>query len=237
MKRCVAIVCLVLSVVMLMAGAAMAGPTGSFTALPIAKPLSIDGSFDDWNLTDYSTPTFILDPSVSFVRGPQIQAKDHSAKVYLGYDDVYLYVAADVADINIQGSGIGSGIWNNTGIELWLNGGNINIPSAVAGAESYETTDFQIDLAVMSGGKETPTAWCFSHGIGDSGDVKLATVRTATGYRLEAAIPKAKFAGLSAFKKDGEYAVAISSVSYAGGVWGGLFSPGPKWEYAKLAIK
>lgn len=220
-----------------MAGMALAGPTGSFTAFPATKALNIDGSFDDWNLAGYSAPTFVLDPEVSFQRGPKIQAKDHSAKVYLAYDDAYLYVAADVADINIQGSGTGSGIWNNTGIELWLNGGNIKIPSAVAGAENYEPTDFQINLAVMSGGKETPTAWCFSHGIGDSADVKLVTVRTSNGYRVEAAIPKAKFAGLSAFKKDGEYAMAVSSVSYAGGAWGGLFSPGPKWEYAKLTIK
>lgn len=237
MKRISTVVVWVsLLVVVLVSGTAIAGPTGSFLVYS-SEALEVDANLDDWNLAAYPQPTFLLDPEVSFVRGPGFKAEDHQARVYLAYDEKYLYVGADVVDKTIRGSGTGNSIWNNTGIELWLNGGDINTPTAVSGGGAYESSDFQLNLAVMAGGKDTPAVWCFNHGVDDRVSVQLAVKRTSDGYTLEAAIPKADFTGLDALTAGGEYAMAVSTVSYAGGGWTGLFSPGPQWEYATLVIK
>lgn len=219
-------------------GMSLAAPTGSHTALPLAKAITLDGLLGDWDMAAYGQPTFILDPAVSYVRAAAFtDAKENSGKVFVAYDAKYLYLGVDMVDSAIKGDASGSGIWGNTNVEVWLNGGDIAIPTLVAGAEAYEEQDFQVDLAVMSDGEKVPAQWVYSHGLdGDSG-VKLAVKYTATGYTLEAAIPKAEFAGLDAFKAGGKYAMAISTVHFVDDAWGGLFSPGPGWDYAPITIR
>lgn len=237
MKKEIAISALLMGLTVL-SSAALAGPTGSFTAVGAKTAPKIDGSIADWDLAAYSQPTFILDPSVSFVRSGEFSnPKCHNAKVWVSYDAKNVYIGADVVDDNIQGTASGNGIWGNTNIEVWLNGGDITNPTAVAGAEPYEDEDFQIDLSVMTEGEKTPSQWVYSHGLDDSTGVKVAVQYTKVGYTLEASLPKADFAGLDAFKANGKYAMAISTVYFLDGAWSGLFSPGPKWEYATLTIK
>ena len=81
-------------------------PTYGIRRMP--RPPEIDGELNDWwqgwTALDLKSPSYVL----PIQQGPGIRpgrwtgAEDLSAKLYLGYDDVYLYFVLDVADLHMR---------------------------------------------------------------------------------------------------------------------------------------
>lgn len=213
-------------------GAAGAAPQGSFEVLPATGKVVVDGALSEWNFGAWANgPTVVISPEVSTARTAAIASDAaNSAQVYLAYDAENLYVAAHVLDDNVTGDASGSGIWQNTALELWFNTGNLDVPATLEKGNDYEAGDYQFDLTPMSGGAQKAAYWVYPGDQGSRNDgqtVQVAAQVHGDGYDIEARIPLAAFEGWSALGRGTviKFAASTVHIDKASG-WDGLFSPG-----------
>lgn len=229
---------------LLATSAVASAASSSWVALQASKGIVIDGNLDDWGLKAFGdNPTVVLDPATSWLRAGEIKSAENSGQVYVMYDSEYLYIGADITDDNVVGDNVEGGIWQNSAVEVWINAGDLATPSSVEKGGEYGDEDYQINLAVMSGGELQPTYYVFpgnKAAFNDGESIKVGgTLRKdGTGYVLEVRLPLAKFPGLTGLKAGSQIKLAISTVHIdKEGAWGGMFSPGPGFVYALLTFK
>lgn len=156
-----------------------AGPAADIT--DTTAPPRIDGDLSDWT----SQPVITLDKKENVVVGVNDwTGPDYcSAKIYITYDKINLYIAADITSKTPQfNSQDASNIYNGDALEVYA-GTDLTDPKRT----SYSPTDVQF---ILSPGKNGDNAQVYS--ATDKSPVsgaKVATQLTKTGYTLEASIP------------------------------------------------
>lgn len=156
-----------------------AGP--SVDIMDTTTPPRIDGDLSDWTIQ----PVITLDKKENVVLGSNDwTGPDYcSGKIYITYDKINLYIAADITSKTPQfNSQDSSNIYNGDALELYF-GTDLTDPKRTA----YSPTDVQI---FISPGKNGDNAQVYS--MTDKSPIpgaKVATSLTKTGYTLEASIP------------------------------------------------
>lgn len=195
---------------------------GSLTALPAAKGIVIDGHLDDWDMAAFGgRPTFVVSPKDSVIDPGTVGSdEENSGRIYLAYDDTYLYLAGIITDNNVTGELTAGEIWQNSGIQLWVNAGSPEKPERPVVYGEYEDADFQITLTPLSEGRLLPTYWVFPaskyEALNGNGSVEVAAAvwfdAKRDGYTIEARLPRAKFPGLSQLGKGSTLRLAVSLI-------------------------
>lgn len=199
MKKMLMILSLAMALMMLAAPALAEQPAA--TAYKAAEPIVIDGNLDDWNT---SSPIVINQEAqvirdLSFWQGEN----DLSATVYVMWDEVNLYLAADVTEDTPYGA-----------IEMLPLDGEDNFkvfistdPTADPARAAYGTNDFLLYLIVDNGYWDTAFDRTMvekdllqrftTKGMDGGEDVlegyEKASVLTTTGFIYEAVIPWSNF--------------------------------------------
>ncbi len=86
----------------------------SYSCFPIPQSVKIDGNLVEW----YGQPAIELSSTGNLVGGDWDGAIDLSAKVWLAWDERFLYIACDVMDDHFQPQANGSRLWE--GDSLWF---------------------------------------------------------------------------------------------------------------------
>ncbi len=140
-------------------------------------PDAIDGDLSDWSL-GAMTPA-VLDTEEQLYMGQDTwdNPDDSSAKFYLLWDDVNIYIAVVMKDDVLSQNKSGGDIWNADGIEVFF-----ATTSAVAGHEEHYQYGFDF--------KEQTWNWCNMDTGGQSAIdyLQVASVETPDGFICEAAI-------------------------------------------------
>ena len=151
--------------------------------------ITVDGDLRDWNL---SAPAVVNKDTCRVIEGSVRDDRDASAKVYAAFDKNRLFIAADVTDDSLNGPYGGSSIWQNDGIELWLDSrfdSLSNIP---------QEDDYQIALTYTT--KEgTPGVAVYRNDktVYITSATRIASRKTDRGYIIEASIPLDALTGLT----------------------------------------
>lgn len=143
--------------------------------------IQIDAVLDEWNLAQFGDAhSIVLTPATaSSIGGAVADENDGSATLYAAYDTDNLYLAVEVTDDTTYAAQTGGNIWQNDGVELWIDGANN------AGAFPGEADNYQ--LVVDSNGARQGYR-------NDDVDALVAVVENAadrdgTNYTLEVRIP------------------------------------------------
>ncbi|MGB9639450.1 MAG: sugar-binding protein [Anaerolineales bacterium] len=151
-------------------------------AAHLDTPPTIDGVFDDWDSEKYDVGYVV------YGADNWSGVKDCSATFMIGWDKHALYIAVKVKDDQYQQNASGENIYKGDSLEILLD--------QYVSADFYLTTlsndDYQLGI---SPGNPNPGVnpeaylW-FPQGIeGNRSEVKIASVPTADGYRVELKIP------------------------------------------------
>lgn len=192
----------------------------------------IDGKLDEWQKKN----SILLSKSTcQLPEGEIANDSESSAKVYLNYDDKYLYVAAEIKDKNIVGPYEGYSIWQNDGIELWL-----DCDLEAQTIEKQNESFFQIGLTyTTASGKPGVMVWRNNKNAYIIMATKIATSKTDDGYILEAAIPKDAFP--VKFNDDSIIGFDVSLVNSGNSKFSHLFwagrKDGDKTNYGAMVFK
>jgi len=154
-------------------------------------PIAVDGNLGDWervpNARGISAPEQAVWGANSWT-GPA----DLQGTVRLAWRQEYLFIAAEVVDDTIHQTQRGANIWRGDHIELYLDAA----PDLDPGRETFGPGQFQLALSPgnfqNSGDAFTdcpPEAYCYRPEAQPIEGALAASVRTAEGYILEAAIP------------------------------------------------
>lgn len=159
-----------------------------FTSLPNDK-ISIDGDLGEWNKSE---PAILSKDTCKVIEGTVKNDQDASAKIYSAFDDNYLFFAAEVADDSVLGPYSGHGIWQNDGIELWLDCrfdtlSSVPLEDDYQIALSFTTKEGRPGIEVYRNEK---TAYI-------NGASKVASKKSGDGYVIEAAIPLDALLGIT----------------------------------------
>lgn len=236
----VAVAALGALVLALAGGSVLAADTGSWLVTRTASPIVIDG--DTWDWLPAPQATVLLSPAISLVNAGAIESdKESSGQIYLKYDDEAVYVLGIIKDDNVVGDQAGSGIWQNTAIELWFNLGDQNVPANLADYANYMDEDYQINLTPMVGGEQKGYYYVFpgtKSAFNDNGSITVAAKLVEGGYVIEAKIPKATFPGFDGIKAGTQFGLAVSLVhiSLSAG-WSHMFTPAELYAYAPVNVQ
>lgn len=234
----VAVAALGALVLALAGGSVLAADTGSWVVTRTASPIVIDG--DTWDWLPAPQATVLLSPAFSLVNAGAIGSdKESSGQIYLKYDDEAVYVLGIIKDDNVVGDQAGSGIWQNTAIELWFNLGDQSLPANPADYANYQDEDYQINLTPMVGGEKKGYYYVFpgtKAAYNDNDSIAVAAKLVPGGYVIEAKIPKAKFPGFAGIKAGAQFGFAVSLVhiSTTAG-WSHMWTPAV--EYAPVTVQ
>ena len=149
-----------------------------------SKPIIIDGQLDEW---EDGTP-IVLSGREFLQEGESWSGnKDVSGKVYLKWDDDYLYLAADVVDnLPFSNSKKGADIWNGDGIEIMIS----TDPKLSSDREYLSNKDFQIGFSNGDGRITQPSIWIWQKRRSPKeSEIKVIRKVDPQGYILEAKIP------------------------------------------------
>lgn len=224
-------------VLALAGGSALAADTGSWVATRAVKPIVIDGDASEWVTTQ---ATVVLSPDFSLVNAGAIESdKESSGQIFLAYDDEAVYVLGIIKDDNVVGDQIGSGIWQNTAIELWFNLGDQSMPANPADYPGYMDEDYQINLTPMVGGEQKGYYYVFpgtKTAFNDNDSMAVAAKLVEGGYVIEAKIPKAVFPGFDGVKAGAKFGFAVSLVHISPTYgWSHMWTPAV--EYAPVSVQ
>lgn len=153
-------------------------------AVKACSPVKIDGKLNEWQA---AVPIVMEDPSY-FKEGLNWAGlADLSGKVYLMWDDKYLYLAAQVTDklplVNKQER---QEIWNGDAIEMVM---SVD-PGADPRRESFERGDNQIGFGTGNGKANKPTIWSWQRRRSPTGgEIAVQKVDKPLGQVIEAKIP------------------------------------------------
>ncbi len=158
-------------------------------------PIEVDGNLGDWervpNAHLINTVEQVVWGANSWT-GPA----DLHGTVRLAWRQEYLFIAADVVDDSLHQTQRGANIWQGDHVEIYLDVAPDSDPGRdTFGAEQYH-------LALSPGNFQStgdpftdcpPEAYCYRPEAQPIEGARIASMRTADGYQLEAAIPWAFF--------------------------------------------
>jgi hypothetical protein len=211
---------------------------------------SADGDLEEWSefATHWTTPHQVFTSSQANWDG----SDDVESSWWLGWDDEHLYVAVSVTDDVHNQPSTGNQIYRGDAVDIHLG-------LDIEGATRPDDDDFQVILSPGDFAGSPPTHVVFQ-GDGEwfardrmSPQIVVGALQTATGYRIEGAIPWSELglSGpppaegdgfpvrllLSVFDNDGEFEAASGRVAQTvvkSHVNGGFQQP-QEWGYLELA--
>ena len=158
--------------------------SASDNIMPVAfvgdPPPEVDGSMERMAQLAGSV---VLSPEKNIYAGKKDckNTADLSGTMILGYDNAYLYIAADVTDDVIEQKNFGQDIWKGDHIMLGL---------------QYPYTPGRVNKNIWcfifspgNFGNIAPEAVIFTPVNKDPSGIRIAARRTDKGYKIEAAIP------------------------------------------------
>jgi len=146
-----------------------AAPKPAVAAKKLSKPIKIDGNFGPFSgVTPITMDSEIFLKEGAGWKGP----KDLSAKIYLMWDNNFLYIYAKVTDnMPLVNSKTKGDIWNGDAIEM-----------AVPG--------YQIGLGAGDGMANKPSIWIWQKSRSSAGgEIYASKTLNPAGYALEAKVP------------------------------------------------
>ncbi len=152
-----------------------------YTAPKVTGKIVIDGKLNEWTKVPFiklDSKDYLVIANRSW-DGP----KDLSGKIYLMWDEEYLYIACEITDNIILQEKSGATIFQGDAIEIYLRMNFIED----AGKAYYTTDDYQFGFTPGTDAKAPD--WHLWNNGKTFGDIMLETQRTDTGYTLEIAIP------------------------------------------------
>lgn len=171
---------------LLACGAALADDAQLATAFRLTTPIKVDGDLGDW---PKAAMPILIDKQSQLTPGADSTdnwsgPSDLSGKIYVAYDDQYLYLAADVTDDVVIQEFEGIYLYQGDSVELYL-----DTDLSDAGSGTYSEDDWQ--LAFTPGTQAAkPDRVLFQQVSGrEVNGVVVAAKKTAKGYMLEVAIP------------------------------------------------
>lgn len=151
-------------------------------------PIRVDGHLGDWP----STRMFLLDQPAQvtlgkvFWKGPD----DFNGRVFLTYDDQYLYLSALVQKSGeVVGAKDADSLWNGDCLELFLS----THPDFTT-RNHLSRGDYHIGFSPGSGCK-SPRMYCFNKNTAIDGG-RIVARKTLKGYLMEACVPLSFLEGL-----------------------------------------
>jgi hypothetical protein len=152
------------------------------------KAIKVDGALDDWKLHLFADENkIVLTPkTASSIGGVIKDDKDGSAVIHAAYDSKHFYLGVEVTDDKTYGEQKGNTIWQNDGMEIWIDGANN------AGVFPGEADNYQVVVDCNGA----------IHGYRNNAVDKLVAVienaatRKGTSYTLEVKIPLDAIDGL-----------------------------------------
>lgn len=131
-------------------------------------PIVIDGDFTPFS----GSVPIVMDSDVSLKEGSGWKGpKDLSAKIYLMWDNEFLYMYAKITDdLPLTNSKTNGDIWNGDAIEVTVPG-------------------YQIGFGTGDGRANKPIVWIWRNRKPSSGKILVAKTIDPTGYALEAKVP------------------------------------------------
>jgi len=150
---------------------------GRLTACSASRTITIDGNTSDWSgIPAISVP---YTKAVSSGGGTPASDADSSATFRAQWNGTNLYVLVEARDDAVVGTS--TGVYNNDGAELYLNGGN-------EAATTYDANDFQLTVD-----------WQGRKGGVNSNLVTFAAAAAvaAQGYTVEYAVPWTALGGVA----------------------------------------
>lgn len=148
---------------------------------PQASRVAVDGKLNEW----VDVPALTLDRADYIViantswDGPE----DLSGKIYVMWDEEYLYLACDITDDVVIQEQEGTTLFQGDTIEVYL---RMNYQEN-AGLNYYTTTDYQFGFTPGTDA-EAPDYFIWNNAT-LLGDIIVEPQKTPTGYQLEIAIP------------------------------------------------
>lgn len=155
--------------------------SGFYTAPRLPGKIAIDGKLDEWT----NVPSINLDSAEYLVATNRSWGgvKDISGKIYVMWDEDYLYIACDITDNVVIQEKTGGHIFQGDAIEIYL---RMNYYED-GGKSHYTSTDYQFGFTPGTDAKAP--AWHLWNNSAMIEDILIAAQKTATGYQLEVAIP------------------------------------------------
>jgi len=156
------------------------------------KPLKLDGDLGEWS---DSSPIVLSGREMLKEGSVWFGDKDVSGKVYIKWDNEYLYVAADVDDnMPFSNSRKDADIWNGDAIEVVIGLDN----EAPKERDYMSNQDYQIGFGSGDGGMNKPSIWIWKKRRSPKGG-EITAMRKVDpqGYILEAKVPWAELGGFS----------------------------------------
>lgn len=184
----------------------------SVTALYISPSPIIDGDFSDWASAMYTITDVVYGP------GYYVDASDISGTFQVGWDATHLFIGIEVVDNKFVQIVSGEYFYLGDSIEILFD-------SDVSG--DFDDTDLSYDdhqLGISPGSPLTglpPEAyiWYPHSKRGPTSVVEVAVIITATGYKIEAAIPLSLFGVFPAPGQHFGFAISISDNDAVGKYW------------------
>lgn len=176
---------------------ALSGPALAQSPAPSPVPLTLDGTESpirvDGHLGDWpSTRMFRLDQPAqvtlgkAFWKGPD----DFNGRIFLTYDDQYLYLSALVQkNGEVVGAVDADSLWNGDCLELFLS----THPDFTTRVQ-LSRGDYHIGFSPGSGCK-SPRMYCFNKNTSIDGG-RIVARKTLKGYLMEACVPLSFLEGL-----------------------------------------
>lgn len=180
--------------------AVLAANTARADAYNAASPITIDGSLGEWN----TTSPLVLAEQSQLVRDAEIWGgpMDLSARIYVMWDDMNLYIGADVTEDTPFRSAEMLALDAQDSFVLYFS----TSPKADPKRTAYDSTDFRVILLIDSDYWDTAidrTMVADTKGINTNGmnggesvlaGYRCAAQRTTLGFTYEAVIPWKNFA-------------------------------------------
>jgi hypothetical protein len=157
--------------------------------------INVDGDLKDWTMD----PNFTLDQADQIVYAVQSGnwggPSDFSVKLWLGWNDAGLYLAAQITDDKLVQEWTGFDIWQGDYLEIQVD------TELEADYDSPELTDDDFQLGFAPGDFAGHAAnYHIWYGVVDEAlkkNIQQAQVKTAEGYNQEVFIPNGALGGLT----------------------------------------
>jgi len=156
----------------------------SIKAYYLQSEPSIDGVFDDWNLDRYSVA------NVVYGNAEWEDNDDLSAKVMIGWDDSFMYIAGRVIDDVFVQNAFGEELFKGDSIEILLD----KRVSNDFYLDKLSDDDFQVGISPGSLSVDSEAyVWYPLSEKGSQTGIKIGVTSTSNGYRIEVKVPWSVF--------------------------------------------
>lgn len=169
-------------------------------------PITVDGTLNDWvrrlessNWTAQleikkgrvyewirAAPAYLNTTIARVESGTIKSAEDFSAVVYTLWDDTYLYIAAVVTDDEVVTQQQGENIWQDDGLELWIDCRHDAVTNTL-----FQEDEYQLGFSPASKYRKEPVGWVWRNPNPEPTRkaLRVASAAKPGGYVIEAAVP------------------------------------------------